>query len=817
MIQGGAAAQSPVRGAVQADVDRASGDLTGDPDLGGSGLRGRAERQLRRPAALVGPRRPGHRQERAEVGAAHEHLPILRQGGGGGEEQGAHGGQGRPCDVARQGHGEAAPPRIGGQADLRRLLQARQVGAAEPGSGPRGGEDHPSGHEAPLAAGGRDIEGAAPRRALRLEPQARIGLRLAVEGHGEVEGGVAQEGGQGPQVPGPDPFEQAHEGGRHGRLDLPGDPARPVGPEGARQGRARPGEVGDLEAVDHEARAVGLDLGGDGAVARSDLTVAHVLGLDRQGEIEALEGREGGAEGRQGGDVEAARPELRLEPAAGVALGGDVAGVARQARGAEGGAQVAQGEARRAGGDVGRHVQRPSVEDGDQRIVHPEPAQQPADLIRVRGRHRHRPVQLQRRALDLAARRDGRVPRRGGREAPQQEPAAPLHRGGQGEVRPFGPPEAGAVDGGVEVEHHRQAPAALGNAAGDERLALGRGQEGIEVESPGLQRQAPAPLVQVEASAALQAKGLAPRVEFEAHGIEADLLADGLEGAGQGEGQVGSRRLGRRPDDESRLALGRHGAGGGIGLAGAEAEAGIDLEDGRGVAPAGNLDGQGALGVQRSAHRAEGHPAARPLDLPGADQGRRLNAQVGGREPLDRPRLEGDGGDGELSDVQILDREVLAAQAGQEPCGETDRVAPGHRKPDLGPADPGLREADLALQQGREGDLGIDRPGIDPGAAVIADVQPVELDPRGGQEPDRDAPLASHGGAEGSRERPIDEGALGRPIDEGRNGEGRDQDEDDRACQRGQQITHRSRSRPLRATGRTAGPSQPPRASRPGL
>jgi len=257
-----------------------------------------------------------------------------------------------------------------------------------------------------------------------------------------------------------------------------------------------------------------------------------------------------------------------------------------------------------------------------------------------------------------------------------------------------------------------------------------------------------------------------------------------------------------------RCALRADGARRRVFLLGGKAEPGIDIEQRGCVAATGDLHRKAAFRFLRSAHRPEGNAAARRLDAPGTHEGRRLHPDVLGVELIRPAGGHYRRGDEELLDLEILDGEVPAAEPVEHPIGKVDRVPVDERQADLRPADAGLGEPDLTLEQGREGDLGLDEPCVEDRAVPVADLQSIDAQARRGQEPDFDPSPALDGDPQRPRQDPVDEGPLGLPVDEGRNGECRDQDEDDRASQRGQQITHRSRSKPLR---------MPPRAARPRL
>ncbi|MDF2601486.1 MAG: hypothetical protein K0Q54_4309 [Methylobacterium brachiatum] len=231
------------------------------------------------------------------------------------------------------------------------------------------------------------------------------------------------------------------------------------------------------------------------------------------------------------------------------------------------------------------------------------------------------------------------------------------------------------------------------------------------------------------------------------------------------------------------------------------------------VAPARDLHGEPPVGPRRAADRPERDAAARALHPPRPDQGGGLQVQV-----LDVELVRPAGGRHlrgyeELLDVQVLDGEVAGAQGLAEVGGDPHGVARRHRELDLGAAHPRLGEAELALQERRQRDLGLDEAGIQGRPVRVgADMQPVDAQPRRGQEPHLDSAVGPDRNVQGPGERPVDEAALGLPIDDGRDGQRRDENQDDGARQRGQKITHahRSANHPARSRHRDAPPSRAP-------
>ena len=236
-----------------------------------------------------------------------------------------------------------------------------------------------------------------------------------------------------------------------------------------------------------------------------------------------------------------------------------------------------------------------------------------------------------------------------------------------------------------------------------------------------------------------------------------------------------------------------------------------------GVAAAGDLHGQPPVGPRGAADGPEREAAAGPLRPPRSDEGRRLQGQVLHVELVGPARGRHLRGDEELLDVQGLDGEVAGAQGLAEVGGQLHGVRPRGREPDLGPADPGLGEAELALQERRQGDLGLDEPGVEGRPVRIGpEMEAVDAQPRRRQEADLDPPVCPGRDAEGAGERPVDQRAVGLPIDEGRDGERRHENQDDGARQRGQKITQWSRSALMSARGCPDAVPRAPRASRHG-
>ena len=216
---------------------------------------------------------------------------------------------------------------------------------------------------------------------------------------------------------------------------------------------------------------------------------------------------------------------------------------------------------------------------------------------------------------------------------------------------------------------------------------------------------------------------------------------------------------------------------------------------GRASPPPRDLHGEPPVRPRRAADRPERDAAGRALHAPGSDQGRRLQGQVLRVELVGPAGLGHLRGDEELLDVQRLDGEIAGAQGLAETVRQLQGVGAGQGQLDLGPADPGLGEAELALQERREGDLGLDEPRIEGRALRIGpEMQAIDTQPRRGQEPDLDPPVGPGGQAERPGERPIDQRAVSLPIDDGRDGQRRHENQDDGARQRGQKITQWSRS-----------------------
>ena len=810
-VEGDAAVQGPARRPQQRPVHPRARHRAGERGGGLALLPRQRDGEVGRPRPRRQGRGAGQRQERRQVRRVGAERAAGRDEVGTDQDRAAGGEpQARDRAVRRQGEGLAVRP-LGSQVQLGGLLEPRDVGAAEPRPGPRRRERGGAALDPRAAARERQVEGAATGAAPGLGPQGRGRAALPVEGDGEVEGRVPQEGGQQADLAHPDPLEQAEQGRRRRRLQAPGDAAGPVRADLPGQPGAGAGEVGDVEAVDREAGAVRLDPRRDRAGAGARGAEPDVLGLQGQGEVGVAQGAERRPEGRQAGDVEAGGADLGLEPAALGALGGGVAGVAGDPRRPEAQAHVAQGQAGAGGRQVGGGLDLPPVEERDERPLGAEAAEVAAERLRVGGGERHRTGEAQRRRLDLPARRHGGLGRAGHREAAQQQAAGPLQGAGEGEVRPVLAAQNGAAHGEVEVEHRRQAAGRARQAAGDQVLPLRRGQEGVEVEAAGVQGQTGAPLAQVEPSGAAEPQGPAAGVDGEVDGLEPHLRAPGLEGAGQRERQVGAGRLGRRPDDEAGGALGLDLGAAGLGRG--EAEPRVRLEARRRVAAARDLGGEAPVRPRRAADRPERDAAARPLDPPGPDQGRRLQAEVLDVELVGPPGGGDLRGDEELLDLQVLDGEVAVAQGSAEIGRQLQRVRAGDRELDLGPADPGLGEAELALQERREGDLGLDEPGIQARAVRIgAEMQAVDAQPRRRQQADLDPAVGPDWNAQGPGERPLDQPAMGLPVDEGRDRERRHENQDDGARQRGQKITQWSRSAPSLREAATSPGRRAPRA-----
>ncbi|WP_246692042.1 hypothetical protein [Methylobacterium sp. WL1] len=422
-----------------------------------------------------------------------------------------------------------------------------------------------------------------------------------------------------------------------------------------------------------------------------------------------------------------------------------------------------------------------------------EPAQVAPERVGIGRDQRHGTGEAQRRRLDLAADGQGRVAGSGRGQAAQQQASRALDGAGERKVRPFLAAQHRAAHRQVEVEHGRQPGPGARQPAADQVLALRGGQEGVEVEPAGLQGQAGAPLAQVEPSGAAQAQRPAARIDRQLDALEPDLGAPGLEAAPERERQVGAGRLGRRADHQAGRAFGLDDRP--VGLGGDEAQPGVGLEAGMRVAAAGDLHGEPPVRPGRPAHRPERDAAARALDPPRPDQRGGLQAQVLDVELVGPAGGRHLGGHQELLDVQVLDGEVAGAQGLAEIGRDPQGLAGHHRELDLGPSDSRLGEAELALQQWRQGDLGLDEAGVEGRAGRIGpEMQAVDPQPRRGQEPDLDPAVGPGRHPEGPGQAPVDERALGLPIDDGRNGQSRDENQDDGARQRGQKITHATRS-----------------------
>ena len=391
------------------------------------------------------------------------------------------------------------------------------------------------------------------------------------------------------------------------------------------------------------------------------------------------------------------------------------------------------------------------------------------------------------------------------REPPQQQAAGAVEGAGGLEGGPFPEAEHGRVDRHVEVEHHRQARAGLapgsGQPARDEGLTGRREQEGIEVEAPRLQGQPRAPAAQVDLAAAGQPQGLPARIDLGGHALEPDEGAARLERPGQVERQIGAGGLGRRADHEAGcpLRLGdqraRIGAPPAAGIGRHEGDARIGLEARMRVAAARDLQRHRPVGGGLAADDRERQAAAGARDPPGPDERRRLELDRLGVELVGAAGRRDHRGQQQLLDVEILDREVAAAQAVAEPGRHGEGIALGHRKLDLGAADPRLGEAELALQERAQPQFGLDEAQVEAGlAGRVVEMQPIEAQARRGQQANVDAPFAADRQAEGPGDGRIDQGPMGRPVDEGRQGERRDEDQDDGARERGQEVTHRDRS-----------------------
>ncbi|VUD73724.1 hypothetical protein MET9862_04343 [Methylobacterium symbioticum] len=662
------------------------------------------------------------------------------------------------------------------------------------------GEPHRGALQPPGPARQREIEVAAPGTALGRGAQRLRGAGIPLEREGEVEGTGPEEIRHETALAGPDPVEQGEQRGRRGRGEAAGDPACPVRADPAGEGGVRAGKVRHLQAVDDEARPVGLDARRDDA--RVGRAVAHVAGLQGQAEIVAVQGGEGRVERRQRRDVDAARRDLRLEAAARRPLGGGVAGIAGDPRRPEGEAQVAQVEARQGSGDVGAGLDRAPVQHGHRRPGQPDPPEIAAEPLRARRREADRTVEMERRrGLDGAARAEHGPARGGGAQRFQHQAAAAVEGGGEGEVRPFGRAEGEALDGEIEVEQHGQGASRLRQSPREEGLPLGRGQEAVEIEPSRLQGQGGPPLAQIEVPAAREPKRASARIDLGGDRLEPDLRAGRLEASGEGQGQVSPRNLARRPDDEAGAALRLHRPTLAGAAAGLQAQAGLGLEAGMLLAAARELDRDTVLG-ERAAGQPERHPAARAVHPPGAGQRRGLEAQVLRVELVGAAGRRDAGGEQELLDLQILDGEVPARERRRQIGRDEQRLVPRHRQPQFGPADPRLGEAELAAQKREERHLGLHEAGVEVRALrALAEMQPVDAQAWRGQEPHLQPPLAADGQAERARDRLVHHAAIGRPIDQRRHGERGHEEEDDGARERGQEVTHRSRS----ACGPSAG------------
>ncbi|GJE45900.1 hypothetical protein AEGHOMDF_5100 [Methylobacterium soli] len=681
------------------------------------------------------------------------------------------------------------------------------------------------------AAQERDVE-AAPRR--RAGGGAAQGLRLArapLHADPKIEGARPQEARDQARLRHPDLVEEGQKRRRDGGGNAAGDPPGAVRVDPARQLGVGAREIRHVEAVDDEAAAVRLDARRDGAVAgiRARGPVAHVPRLDGQADVAAVQARERVAEGGQRRDVDPARRDLGVEaPACGRRPGG-VAGIARDARLAEPEAQVAQGEVGGRRREIAAGLHGAPVEQAHEGPLEAELAQVAADSVRGGGLEGD--LAGEARAglrVDLAAARERRRPRRQRLEAAKQEAASAVEGAGELEGLPILEAERQALHREVEVEHHRDPGDAARHPAGDQGLAGGRDQEGVEIDPARLQAQPGAPVAQVDLAGAREAHRLAAGIDLGIDALEAGERPPRLELAAEGEGQVGAGGLGRRPDHEAGRALGfrNHGAGlartglGG-GVEGHEGDAGIGLEARLRVAAARDLHGDAAIRGRLAAGEAERYPAARALDPPGPGQGRGLHPKVLGADLIGAPGGGHQGRQEELLDAQVLDGEIAPAQGGVEVRRQQDRVALGHRQLHLGPADPGLGEADLALEQRRQGDLGLDEAGVQRGLARLGpEMQPVEAQARRGQEPHLDAALAAGLQVEGAADRAVDARPQSLPVDDGRDGERRDEDQDDGARERGQDVTHRVRSASCPAPqggfhGTTMPPPAPDRAGRP--
>ena len=629
------------------------------------------ERRGQRPGRRSGA--AGKDQEGREVGCLHPHRPAGRRTVEGVEQDRARGREDEAGEIALDVEGERRAVLAGldhgagsGQPQPPGLAQGGDVVAAEPAAGPRRRQRGIEAVDPPDAGQERDVEIALAGSALGAGTQrirfARFALQGQVEGEPALAEALRQEAGFGQEAALQQGEQRRRLAGGHAALD----PARPVRRDPPGELRARPREVGDVEGVDDEARAVRLQTHRDGAVARIGAggSVADVARPQRQTEIVPVQTRHQVSERRQFGDVDAAGGELRVEAPAPVRVGPDVAGIAGDAGLAQGEAQVAQREVAAGRRKVGAEFERAPVEDRRDARLRTDPAEIASERLRVAGGDVEMASEAGRaRQLGLAGRRDARRSGRRALEAPEHEPARAVERAAERDAGPVVEAERHALGGEVEIEQHRRGQGTGGQPLRQQAAPAAGDEQAVEVEATGAERQAETGLAQIEAAAAREPRRLAAGIELDLDRLRLSHGAARFELCGQGEREDGAGRLDRRSDGEAGRALRlRHEAAARPATArflfGLEGDAGIELQAGHGVAAARELHREAAVAAGRAGGEMERAPLRRPLRQPWAGQGRSPQPQVLGGELFLRRCAGPRGGDGEAPDAQVVDHDV---------------------------------------------------------------------------------------------------------------------------------------------------------------
>ena len=478
-------------------------------------------------------------------------------------------------------------------------------------------------------------------------------------------------------------------------------------------------------------------------------------------------------------EVQALHGKLRLEAPAGAADGRAIAPTAGNRRLARLETHVAEGRIRQIDRDIGRGVDRPAVEEAQQRSLRAELFEKAREAIR--GSRIHRDAAGEARIATIAGEALDGHPRLAGGDKiePIERPAPVDERGAQDDVREFLLREADARQGEVEIERHAAFGHGLaGQAAQDVRQARAAREEGVRIEPPGFELQDDARIVEVDAArpGEAQRRGALPRLDRD--GIEFERTPDGPEA------RIGRDRD-RLPRRLAELDSGLPGKGRRRAATRClrQGELAVDVEARRRLAAADHLDAHRPVRADLAGDEPEWHAGGRALEAPRPGEFLAFDRDllgIGLIRPAGRKDLRGHE---KLRDEQAVDGEVAAFAPAEEIRRQSPAAIGADRDADVGPPDAGLEKADLAAQERRQRNLGPDELGVEgrPLIAGPAEPEAIEAQPRRRQEPDADPPHGVRLGPGRLRDRLVDDVAAGLPVDEGRRDDGRPEDQDHQA------------------------------------